>query len=300
MRIDKKERKFIRCGIAAKVALKYGPVRSNRINEHHFIEFSGNSQDTLSIYRNIKSSHIKWYIRNKMEIDDPIWNADFIAGIVKAGKVHWSTTQYPTFKWWGSPILVKVLEDCPYYGTIKNDKPQQEERHCYSWQKVPALYLKPTYDTASYIAGLLATGKTHVFEKQTYALYKPEVMKELERFNFRMERHSLGKPRCLISPFWPALFTKYMPESCHSYWLDINRPFKGAEYAAILWATYADSSYEFVKDGLPYLPSRRSVYYKFKNDKGTVRELQKQRLINNLFGLDKRVKECMVKWFKPV
>jgi hypothetical protein len=298
MPLKKNERQFKRCGIAANVALKYGPIHSSRVNKDHFIEFSNDSSDTLSRYKRIKCSRIKLYIRNHLEVNDPIWNADFIAGIVKAGKICWSTNQYPTFRWWGSPILATVLEDSPYYGKVLNDKLQEQEKHYYSWQKVPALYLKPTYNTASYIAGLLATGKTHEFNGEVYALYKHEVMRELELFGIKMERESVGKPRCLISPIWPALFTKHMPESCHSYWLNIKKPYKGMEYAAILWATYAN--HKIVKGGLPFLPSRRTVFYHFKHEKGTLRELQKMRIMYGLFNLDKRIQDCIVKWFESV
>jgi hypothetical protein len=298
MPVETNEQKFKRCAVAAKVALKYGPINSIKIQRENFVEFSGDPDDTFSRYKRVTTSQIKWYIRNHLEADDPIWNGDFIAGITKSGRVHWSTRQYPTFKWWGSPILTTVLNDCPYYGRVKNDKPQEEERHCYSWQRVPALYLNSSYNTVSYVAGLLSTGKHHVFDGETYALYKHEVMRELELFGIKMERSSVGKPRALVSPFWPALFTKYMPESCHSYWFDIKKPYKGMEYAAILWATYAN--HKIVKNGLPYLPSRRSVFYHFQHENGTLRELQKLRIMNGLFGLNKRIEECLIKWFEEL
>jgi len=293
----KNDRRYKRCKLASKIALKYGSILSANLTEDQIEEFceDGEFVNRECLKRDVSTSNIKWYIRSKMEIDDPIWNADFISGIIKTGKVHWSVSHYPTFKWWGSPILVKVLEDCPYYGKVKD---QKDEKHCYSWQQVPALYLNPTNSTKSYVAGLLSTGRLHKDEGVTYALYKPEVMKELKRFGIPLEKDFLKKPRALISPFWPALFTKHMPECCYSYWLNVKKPYMGIEYASILWATHGD--HKIVKGGLPYLPSRRKVLYMFKSEKGTLKELQKRRVKHDLLRLDKLVNECLIDWFDSV
>jgi len=296
----KDEEKLRRLDIASRVVMKYGPLYSRSITSEMLREIlkevSGSDDFTLWKFRSVKASHIKWYIRNKLEIDDAVWNGDFLAGIVKAGKVSWHITNYPTFRWWGAEAIALTLKDCPYYGTLITGKKQKQYKRFHLWKKVPALYLEANTETKSYLAGLLATGKHHYYEGVNYALYKNEVMEEIEKFGILMDKPSFGKPRSLISPFWPALFTRYMPESTRSYWLDLKKPYMGEEYASILWFTYGD--YRKVKKrALPYLPSRRKVLYKFKSDKGTIKELQRLRVTYNLVDLDKRVNECIVEWF---
>ena len=292
------EQLFEKCGIAAQVVLKYGSIHRLDINEEHFIEFSGNYDDTRYTYSKIRNSHIKWYLRNHFKTNDPIWNGDFIAGISKVGKICWSRTQFPSLRWWGAPNLAEALEVCPFYGPVKNGELQKKEKKRYCWKRAPALYLGSNHDTVSYIAGLLATGRRYKYKDHTYALYKNEVADELAKFNIRIERYTSRRKRPLLSPFWPALFTKFMPEPCHDYWLNVKKPYKGEEYAAILWATHAN--HNFVRKGLPFLPSRRSVFYKFKSEEGTIKELQKSRIRNGLVSLDNLVKDCIVEWFQNI
>jgi len=291
------EEKMRRYDVLAKIAMKYGPTNSRRLTEDGQKEYYEEFEDYTSfiyLIKHAKASEIKWYIHNRLKVDHPIWNADFISGITTAGHVHWSTRDYPSFRWWGNSFLTKILEDCPYYGKIKNDKPQKKGKHCFSWQGVPALYLKPSKETISYIAGILCTGRVYNYKGENYALYQNKAMEELREFGVPMEAESKGTPRPLISPFWPALFLNYMPECCRDYWMEVKKPYNGAKYAAIFWLTHVSNKIE--RGGLPYLPSKRTVFYKFKDDGGTIRQLQRLRVKYNLVSLDPRFKECVSSW----
>jgi hypothetical protein len=290
----KKLKKLKRCDLAARAVLKYGYLK--KLTEKEIEEFwdEENTPSVGTLNRVISAKNIKWYIRNHISIDDPIWNGDFIGGLTKAGKVSWHKKHYPTFKWWGSPILATILKDCPFHGKVKDGKSQKSEKHYYLWKKVPALYLQNDKNTLSYIAGLLATGKEYAFEGNTYALYHTSVMEELSEYGIPVVRRTEVWERPLISPFWPALFTRFMPQSCHEYWLNIKKPYLASEYAAILWLTYADHRFE--KGSIPFLKSRRMVFYDFKNDRGAVKSLQRLRVEHDLINLDPLIRECIQVW----
>ena len=296
--ISEKE-KLRRLEVAAKLAVKYGPLHSDRVDIEHAREVSGDPNDSLLYFRSRKVPHIKWYIRNHLQIDDPVWNGDFISGLTKVGEVSWHKRDYPSFRWWGSPAVALALKSCPYYGELITGRKQKKNKRYHSWKKVPALYLKADKESKSYLAGLLATGRHHCYEGVNYALYRDEVMEELERFGITMDKRNYVNNRSLITPFWPALFTRYMPESIHSYWIDLKKPYMGEEYSSIFWLTYGNSNF-VERRALPYLPSRRKILYKFKDDHGTIKELQKRRIKYNLVDLDKRLNDCILEWFNDI
>ena len=294
-RITEKE-KFRRLSVASKLAMKYGSLHTGKVEMEQAREMSGVPDDSFLFFRNEKVPHIKWYIRNHFKVEDPIWDGDFIAGMTKVGEVIWNIKHFPTFRWWGAPMVAVAFQSCPYYGELVTGEDQKEFKRFHSWKKSPALYLSADKESKSYLAGLLATGKHHSSEGVNYAMYKDEVMEELARFGIQMEKRNYVNTKSLISPFWPALFTRYMPESIRSYWLDLKKPFMGEEYSSIFWLTYGSSNF-VQRRGLPYLPSRRKILYKFKDEKGTIKELQKRRIKYNLVDLDKRLNDCILEWF---
>jgi len=287
----KKEQDLRRCRVAANIFLKYG--FKTRITFRQAEEFfEDDIYDSIFALRTIDLKHVKWYIHNKMEIDDPIWNADFISGITQSGVVWWNPVTFPTFKWYTIPILAEVFENSPFYGKVQKDKSAVLGKHPYSWKSSPALYLKPSKKTISYVAGVLCAGKVQKYAAGSFVKYKISCRASLKKFGIPIEKEN--KYWLFVSPFWPALFTIHMPECCRDYFLNMKRPYRGEEYAAILWATHAN--HYIVKGGLPFLPSRRTVFYKYKNKDGTLKELQKKRVEYDLVGLDRRVKSCIASW----
>lgn len=287
----KKERDLRRCRVASNLLLKYG--RRSGITEQQAEEFYEDGiYDSISSLRAINLKNVRWYIHNKIEINDPIWNADFISGITQSGVVIWNKCGFPTFNWYTVPILADILESCPFYGKVQKNKSAVSGKHPYSWKSVPALCLKPSKETVSYVAGVLCAGKIMMYKGENFIKCKFSCREDLKKFGIPVEREdSYG---LFISPFWPALLSIHMPECCRDYFLKIKKAYKGEEYAAILWATHA--SHNITKGGLPFLPSRRTVFYRYKNEDGTLKELQKRRLKYDLVSLDNRVKSCLASW----
>ena len=186
-------------------------------------------------------------------------------------------------------LILEVLKESPFYG--KACKGTRD----YYWKHAPAFYLKSNKDTLSYMAGVLCTGKVVKIGKKIFIRYNRRCKDLFQKSNIPIEG-TVESGALLISPFWPALFTKFMPEYCKEYYLSPNRKksVMAEEYASIFWVTH--SNHNIVKDGLPFLPSRRLVFYRYKSDKGTLRELQKRRVEHNLVEIDKRILECIKLW----
>ena len=292
----KEETRLQRCEIASKLVLYHGPIQSDRVNARIIAKYCDDEfpPSAITLVRSAKSQNIKWYIRNHIVPTDPIWTGDFILGFTKTGKVSWYASRYPTFTWRGCGVLADALENCPYVGFVANGKDQKSRKNAYKWKKVPALYLKGREDSIGYIAGLLATGRHYINRKEDkiYALYSPPVMEELEKLGIPMLGRVCGSGQPLISPFWPAVFSKLMPNEFSDYWLDMGRKTAMSEdYSAVLWLTYVGS--KFQRGAIPYLRSRRTYYNRF----GSLENLQRARVEFNLFSLDDRIRDCIKLWY---
>jgi hypothetical protein len=292
---EKKDKRLQRCEIAANLVLYHGPIQSDRVNDKIIAKYCDDEHPPCAktLSNSVRSKNVKWYIRNHMEPADDIWTGDFILGITKAGKVNWPKHFYPSFTWWSCPHLAKALENSPYVGQVANNKGQKEKRHPYRWKRAPALYLKGSEDSMGYVAGLLATGRQYVNPKEdkVYALYTPEVMEELEKLGIPMIGRSYIKGQPLISPFWPAIFTKLMPPEFDECWLNLKKTAMAEDYAAVLWMTYVGS--KFKKKAIPYLKSRRTTYSRF----GTLENLQRARVKFDLVSLDEKIRHCIRLWY---
>jgi hypothetical protein len=287
----RKERDLRRIRVAAQYALKHGALP--QITYEKAEEFFENGiYDSIIALKTINVKNVRWHLHNKVEIDDPIWNADFISGITQSGKILWGKVGFATFTWYGIPILVDIFEDSPFYGVVQKNPSSLSGKHPYSWRGSPALYLKPSKKTVSYVAGVLSAGKVSEHKGKKYIAYKPSCKACLEDFGIPIERETCSS--LFISPFWPALLTIHMPECCRDYFLKIKKAYRGEEYAAIMWATHA--SHYIIKGGLPFLPSRRTVFYRYKSAEGTLKTLQRKRIEYDLLGLDKRIKGCIASW----
>jgi|SaaInlV_165m_DNA_1040744.scaffolds.fasta_scaffold39160_2 hypothetical protein len=290
-KVPTKEDILRRCDIASKIVLKYGPIWSREVPEQEIEEFveDGEYMGISSITNHISSKNVKWYIHNKVTTDDPIWNADFFAGLTRAGKINWNQKLFPTFTWRGAPAIAKALEGSPFFGTLSQYK---DRWHSYTWSNSPVLCVKSSNKTMSYLAGLLCTGKLYKKNGFNYVYYKDHLKEELESLGINIEVE--GNKRPIISPFWPALLSKFMPPECRDYWLNVKKPYRADEYAAILWATHA--SHDIIRGGLPFLQCRRKVFYKFKHEDGTLKELQRKRLECGLVDIDARFDKCIASW----
>ena len=68
-------------------------------------------------------------------------------------------------------------------------------------------------------------------------------------------------------------------------------------YGPFLWRHYVNIL--FLRDGLPFLKSRRSIFYHLKEkypDEPAMKVLERIGKANNLFSLDRRIGETVVRW----
>ena len=279
--------------MAAKIAVKYGGFVNSIFTEER-VKNEWGSKDYpshLHVENIVRIPKLKWYIRNKIKITDPIWNADFIHGLVSFGAVKWNTKSFPTVTWEGNERLTEIIKECPYGGDLneiaKNPVANKKKR----WVKVPALYLAHDVKSISFMAGVMASGEMVEINNAFYAKYNIRQIKHFKEWGIPIEYER--KPFFMVSPIWPALLSVYMPDICSSYFI-VPKAHMAKTYAPILWRTYFKKS--FVSKGIPYLKSRRQIYYDHSCEEGIGRKLEMLRLKLNLVSLDNRIKQAVRKW----
>lgn len=251
------------------------------------------------IRKNIKLKDLKWYIHNKVEFKDDIWNSDFLFGVVKHGKIIWSKRLFPSFSWTNRhDNLYDIIKTSPFGGKVNyNHKHECSKRF---WSQVPALYLKHSEDTVSFMAGVLSAGNVEYRDGYSYATYSGRTVAYIKEWGIPIEYQdrSIGRnKKVFISPVWPALFSLKMPIELMNFWVNLDKPFNSHIYCPILWKSYAG---DYTKGGIPYLKSRRSVYYDHKCEEGASKRLEKLRVSTGLISIDPRVGEVVKMWNKKV
>lgn len=244
---------------------------------------------TVRYLRRVSVKNLKWYINNYVEVNDPIWNSDFIHGLSTFGRVQWSSMRFPAFYWNHNKAIFEILKSSPFYGELTDGDSQ-----FYSWHGAPAFYVKYDEKSISFMAGVLATGKIESIGGETYIKYSKYITKYLEQWGIPIERRSPNEKFSYISPLWSALFTKFMPES-RSDLLDIkNGGCKSNLYATIIWRMYISNYIK--RNGIPFLKSRRWVY----NHLGAKDNSEEDWLKLGLSQLDKRIRSVVMSWEKDV
>jgi hypothetical protein len=281
---------------AAKIALKYGEFgrRFKNCDELYIQEFwDGDDCPSFNSFRiNVKVSVTKWYIHNRINISDEIWNGDFLHGLATGGDLKWKLQGFSTLTWRKNAPLFELLKASGFGGSLSH----QPETGIYRWKGVPAFYLKHDDSSLSFMAGVLATGVFCKVGSQIYARYTGKQKEILNRWNIPIEDKLKNGRYLLVSPIWGALFTPKMPKERAEKWLNLERPFGRDIYPSILWKTYANN--EFPTGGIPYLRSRRWIYTHYKSDIGAMKTLERERVNRNLTELDNRVRDMVHKWRK--
>jgi len=282
---------------ASKMALKYGNFgRGFKNCDGCYIQefWEGDGCPSAEYFKkNVLVSTVKWYIHNKIDLSDKIWNGDFLHGIATTGNIRWGSSRFPTLYWTANDNIFNMIKKSGFGGKLKHD---ESNKYNYKWCGVPALYLKYDESSASFMAGLLASGIFYKKDGLTYVKYNKNHKEHLERWNIPIEDEIRDGKFVLVSPIWGSLFSLKMPEEERDKWLNIERPFGRNIYPPILWKTYANN--EFPKNGIPYLRSRRWVYNNYKSERGAMKTLEMERVNRNLTQLDKRVKEIVHEWKK--
>jgi len=269
----------------AKIAVKYGKrPHTKPYSRDKIIEFWEEDPDiprpTRSAFQNnMRVPTIKWFIHNRLTIDDDIWNADFLHGMARNGKISWNKISYPTLYLYNNDSLRELIELSPFGGKIRAN---------IKWNFVPALYLKYSEKTVSFLAGVLAGGKIVKKNGCQFVSYTYRLHRLLIEWGIPIEhvRHK----QILVSPIWVALMTLWMPEQVREKWTTLSKPFGVVEYCPILWKTYVNS--EFPTGGIPYLMSRRSIYYRYHS----VDIIKRMRVSKGMTMLDNRFREAIHRW----
>ena len=272
--------------VAAKICVRYGSkaYTKDRISEFWDIDLDPLSPRQLE--RLTKAQVIKWVIYHELHYDDPVWNNDFIRGLRLGNKFSTKPKCYPKIKTaakWASSLF----EEAPFGGEVKLhwDK-------TISWQRVPALCLQGSEDSTSFIAGILCLGILVQRNGQTLVQYPINAKEFVDRMRIPIVEQN---DKCIfISPMWPALFSHKMPKIAFEYFNSIKRGYLTLEYSVVLWKTYMDNF--FPRRGIPFLPSRRSVFYKFNCEEGAAKRIEMMRFELGLAQLHNLVREAVKEW----
>lgn len=241
--------------------------------------------------RCINVKNVKWYINKKLKYE-PIdgWTPDFLNGMANCGKLLNNKKVFPTLIWSTQNHILEIFKSSVFSGTFSVRK--RSERFFFT--RVPAFYLPYDDKSHAYIAGILATGKIVYVKGVCYVRYSKCMFKII---------HKLGIPievKCklifYISPIWPALFSVHMPNILKDRWFNLKNAVGVLQYAPILWKMH--TNVDFIKGGLPYLKSRRSVFYDNKNDEGAMEYLSNFMNQKQLMLLDTRITNCISEWIK--
>lgn len=276
---------------ASKIVLKYGDLLSFK-PEHirEFWKYEEPYPSPSNVYLNVNPSSIKWYVHNKITVDYPIWNSDFLHGLMVHCNIFWDPNNFPSCEWFNNDIITDLLKSCPFGGKIVQEKRSKRNQ----WIGVPALYLNHSTDSISFMAGVMAGIQVFKKDKKNYGVFGEKILPYFKAWGIPVEEKC--EDGYLTSPIWPALFVKHMPVELSDKWLNLRKACNTNIYAPILWKTYMNN--DFPVDGIPYLKCRRSIFYRFECEEGAMNFLDRMRIEKNLTILDNRIREIVKEWGK--
>jgi hypothetical protein len=280
--------------VASKMALRYGSPYSTingeyvcRYEEKHirrYWRYDETAPPPFYFQKNTNIKTIRQIIQQRANVSDEIWNPDFINGLCLNGEIlETSEKKYKHFTWKANSAIEKILNLCPYGGDIRSDK----------WANVPILDVQYSDDSFSYMAGLFIGGEITQKNYRQYAVYRGKAKDEIvkRRIPLEYESHNM----VMISPVWPALFAPFMPAGRNkTKWKACKNPVNGEFYSALLWKSYMDN--KFPVNGLPFLKSRRSIYYKYKCKEGAMKKLESLRISTGLVEIDIIFSDIVKHW----
>jgi len=271
---------------ASKMYIKYGNIDVNnrfKVEKclHEFWRYSKFPPSYGFYLRNIKKENVKKYIRDNIKIQDNLWNSDFIHGISQCGKIRNSKRSFDSLYWYSNKHVFNILRLSPFNCKMHNNPSIQ----LYGWCSSPVLSMQYDDKSISYMAGVLATGKIYAKNGNSYYKYNRKTSEVLKQWNIPIEYKD--KSKILIAPIWVLLFMDYMPDKVRKLFKYPKNSQESSLYAAILWNTYVGTN--FRKDGIPYLQSRRTIFYKYNN----INTLEKFRISKNMVELDIRIEKVV-------
>lgn len=278
------------CEVASKLRLYCGSNYSEE-DIKRLWNHNSNYPSFDKIRKNIRITNIKWYIytHTKELIRDLSWNPDFLMGMLQWGKINYYPKNFPSFIWLGNFDLSIAINCSPFAGRL-SAKFKTDNR--YFWSSVPALCLKFSSNTIEYLAGILSTGIIVTYKNKVLASYNNKVGGIVKALGIPIEYSN--KRFVFISPFWAVILQDYMPQPLKDKWNFIYHAYRASEYSSILWKIYTGK--DPMSDAMPYLLSRRTIFYKY----GSIRALRELWIKNQLVELDSRFKKVVQEWQKKV
>lgn len=281
------------CATAAQVSLFYGPNNYKDRYVSQFWHYDDYYPSSTTIKRLVKTENVKWYIYNFMVAEDEVWNADFVYGLSKWGHIKIKKMGFNTFIWGNNDNIQVILDKSPFFGYKSKNWNEKNKDIVYSWIDAPILSAKHSEDSISFMAGVLATGKLYVDRKTktTYVKYNSLIEPYLKKWGIPIEKRYAKY--ILISPFWTALLTPWMPEICKK-WLLVKKPYCAEKYSLIMWRIFSNK--QIKTDAIPFLMSRRNFFYKY----GTVKNLEREWVQYKLVEADLRFKKVIKYWANEI
>lgn len=279
------------CEVAAKLRLYVGSKYTEEDTRKYWTQ-KYNYPSAKKIGKLIRVKNLKWYINtySKELIEGSGWHPDFLMGMLTWGKILFYAKKFPSFIWFGNYELLLTIHSLPFVGTLNVKEEQTDNR--YIWSCVPALCFNYSIESVEYLAGVLSTGQIVKQDKIVLARYNRKVGRILKSYNIPIVKQDFKS--VYISPFWGVIMQKHMPKSLQDKWRMIPHAYRAKEYSAILWKVYTGED-PFV-NGMPYLMSRRSIFYKY----GSIKTLREMWIKNQLVELDSRFKIVVQEWQKNV
>lgn len=238
----------------------------------------------------ISKRQIMWYINTHIKVQHPIWNGSLLHGFAQMGKIYHSERGFDRVRVFSRKQFKYLIDISPFSGCLT----KLDYRGGMWWHNVPALHLKYDYNSLSFMAGVLATGKEHKHtDGKTYAMYTNRIAVWLRKWGIPIE-HAVSEgcvSWVLISPFWPSLLHDYMPKVLR-IWRRIPNAGMAHEYAGVMWKVYTGE--EFGTNCIPYLKDRWYYSGKYFTPKERLTTTMQRLWIEmGLTGIDERFKNLI-------
>jgi hypothetical protein len=278
----------------SKVAIKYGTPYINingksvcRYEDRHVKEFWDYDEISPPIFyfqKNTNIKDIRKIIQERISLTHRIWNPDFIQGLCLNGEVtDTNDKKYISLEWESNKHIGKILSKCPFGGDLVKGK----------WKTVPILDVRYSDKSFSYMAGLFSAGNVVTKNYKQYALYYGDAKDKIVDLKIPLEYESANM--VMISPIWPALFAPKMPKGTYrNKWKNLKNPSNGSFYSTLLWKSYMNN--DFPTGALPFMKSRRSIYYDYKCEEGAMQKLESLRIDTGLVELNLIFRDIVQSW----
>jgi len=300
-----KEQRKKEIELCAKLALKFGK-HTKRTQDDVRSMWEGDSiscPSALTLGGRYQNKDIIGILQNDIVLSHDIWNADFMQGVCRNGKIF--NPPYPRYKsfiWFSNLNISELISICPFGGKIGGYLHSKRADNHKRWSSAPVLNLKYNANTLSFIAGVLCVGQIVERNGKVLVSYRRGSIDVIKDLNIPIEAEeqvrNIGYPSVLISPFWPALFSLKMPLQFRSRWFNLENTVNSTLYAAILWRTYIDSY--FPTNALPYLKCKKQIYNIFRCEEGAITYLERMAKEKGLIYIDLKMRDMVNMWSKLV